>query len=421
MKELQRPQSLNAGVESAEALTQTPLLIWHNCYDRRWRDLMTPDALVHPAKFSAGLIDRIYTHGLAEGWWMRGDIIGDPFGGVAGGGIYAGYHGLNWIGVELEENFVGLGNANLSLHGPKWMALGGASRVALLQGDSRRFAEIVAADAILTSPPYADGLGHGGGRPIHQPGQPGSVTLQGQKDGYGASAGQIGGLSAGRLDAVLTSPPYAETRMDGGGLNLSNEHGGGSFGTYDKGATDVYRTQRSQQNIGNLGAGSIDGVITSPPFGDEQPCASQRRAKADYHGFTRGDGAKRDQIQRSAGNIAALGASETYWQAMHQVYHQCLLSLRPGGVMAVVVKDFVKSKTRVLLCDQTSRLLAHLGFEPICRIHAMLVKEHRTAGLFHEHVERTERKSFFRRLAEKKGSPRIDYEEVLVVRKAVAS
>lgn len=34
-----------------------------------------------------------------------------------------------------------------------------------------------------------------------------------------------------------------------------------------------------------------------------------------------------------------------------------------------------------------------------------------------EHVQRTERKSFFRRLAEKKGSPRIDHETVLVMRK----
>jgi hypothetical protein len=48
----------------------------------------------------------------------------------------------------------------------------------------------------------------------------------------------------------------------------------------------------------------------------------------------------------------------------------------------------------------------------------MLVKESSHTCLFgHEHVTRKERKSFFRRLAEKKGSPRIDWEEVIVVRK----
>lgn len=53
------------------------------------------------------------------------------------------------------------------------------------------------------------------------------------------------------------------------------------------------------------------------------------------------------------------------------------------------------------------------------RIHAMLVAENRSPALFGgEHVKRTERKSFFRRLAEKNGSPRIDHEEILVMRKA---
>ena len=63
-------------------------------------------------------------------------------------------------------------------------------------------------------------------------------------------------------------------------------------------------------------------------------------------------------------------------------------------------------------------MLESLGFEPVERIRAMLVKEDRQPGLFGEDVVKTtERKSFFRRLAEKKGSPRIDWEEVLMVRK----
>jgi hypothetical protein len=48
----------------------------------------------------------------------------------------------------------------------------------------------------------------------------------------------------------------------------------------------------------------------------------------------------------------------------------------------------------------------------------MLVEETTHAQLFGaDHVMRKERKSFFRRLAEKKGSPRIDYEEVLICRR----
>ncbi|HOI39035.1 MAG TPA: hypothetical protein PLF11_16880, partial [Bacillota bacterium] len=83
-----------------------------------------------------------------------------------------------------------------------------------------------------------------------------------------------------------------------------------------------------------------------------------------------------------------------------------------------VVKSYVKNKAIVPLPDDTLKLLEHIGFQPVERIHAMLVKEDRKPDLFGgELVQRKERKSFFRRLAESKGSPRIDYEEVLIVRK----
>jgi hypothetical protein len=111
--------------------------------------------------------------------------------------------------------------------------------------------------------------------------------------------------------------------------------------------------------------------------------------------------------------------SETYWNRMAVVYRQMWLALKPGGIAAIVVKDYCKGGKRVPLCDQTCQLLTALGFSVFERTHAMLVKEERHPDLFggDEHVRKTERKSFFRRLAEKKGSPRIDWEEVLWARK----
>ncbi len=47
----------------------------------------------------------------------------------------------------------------------------------------------------------------------------------------------------------------------------------------------------------------------------------------------------------------------------------------------------------------------------------MLVKERVETTLFGEVRSKVERKSFFRRLAEKKGAPRVDWEEVLILRK----
>lgn len=520
------------------------VLTWHGCYDDSWRGLITCEAFAHPAKFAPGLIRRIYSHGIAERWWKPGDLVADPFGGIAGGGIMAGYAGLNWIGSELEPRFVELGNKNLALHGPKWLALGNATCVKLVQGDSRQFASIVreaagvvtsppyadsvnaashgidwtkvdpastggrkrgedckhgqtlrdqlaygnapgqigalgggsvdgvitsppfgdeqpcasqtrmkgksqedyhaftrgdgtkrdkgqrtegniaalgatgSIDAVLTSPPYSDGLGHGGGRPLHQPGGPGTVTLQGQKDGYGSTDGQIGELPAGGVDAVVTSPPYnPNDKSDATTADRDprGERMNGSFRT-----SAAYGNTPGQ--IGrNPDVGGVDGVV-SPPYensirseGDgidwDKTCAVHDGRRSP------GRAAIADGYGASSGQIGA-ETKETYWAAMKQVYGECFKAIKPGGVLCCVVKDFVKNKQRVPLCDDTLRLLVHLGFVPVCRIHAMLVKEHKSDGLYgQEHVEKKERKSFFRRLAEKKGSPRIDWEEVLVVRK----
>lgn len=81
---------------------------WRNCYDDRWTEI-TPESFAHPAKFSRGLIRRIYQHALARGWIEPGQIILDPFGGVALGALEAGMHGLNWLGCELEQRFVDMG------------------------------------------------------------------------------------------------------------------------------------------------------------------------------------------------------------------------------------------------------------------------------------------------------------------------
>ena len=60
-----------------------------------------------------------------------------------------------------------------------------------------------------------------------------------------------------------------------------------------------------------------------------------------------------------------------------------------------------------------------VGFEIVCWHKAMLRKEFNTQLSFDGTAKQkiTERKSFFRRLVESKGSPRIDWEDVICMRK----
>jgi len=730
---------------------------WHGCYDDGWGDFIIEghpeiieslfghipqeeSAYKHPAKFAKGLIERIVLHGLSEGWWAANDLIGDPFGGVALGGLVCAYNDLRWLGVELEQAFVDLGRANIDLHRQR-LTNGGLPIPKIVQGDSRRFAEIVAeaqgvvtsppwtgnveghigahkfkdaeafadymlaqdaknpaiharsrkaliasfnrdkdknygtspgqiaslpegnADAVVTSPPYISGG--------HHPDQTGSWGGQlcdhehkglGSKEsaGYGHEDGQIGQLPPGQVDSVLTSPPWADNpeapplppgrtrdtsdprqhgaagpqylsgntpgnlgNLPSGGFPLdtcgqgrtmemdtqvphgctddknsgptdatsapadlgipsagaalvsedtrcndtaktvgsrsgamqnpsaaaraqasvptepgkSDQSGGAEaspsslaptttagaaaakngvgrdgsrnaakpssatetdvsgVGTLSDCGSTTSKTQKkpvangitpsptskrsasraiSRNTLGSdamcadatpvelpssprrtmpssaavrvagkvtkrsdadLREGQLDGAVTSPPYegtviaGGNHPTEVARIKRKVAAGemseasmrktFTPASQQAIDDYGDSYGQIGK-EQGETYWSAMRLVYDQCLLSLKPGGVMAVVVKSYVKKGELVDLPSQTWKLLLHLGFEPVQRIRAWLVKEHKTTGLFgQEEVERKERKGFFRRLAEKKGAPPIDWEEVLVVRKSL--
>lgn len=330
---------------------------WHGCYDDGWQGLIVPEAMAHPAKMARGLLTRIIRHGLDRGYWQPGDLIGDPFFGIGSTGIIGASYGLRVVGCELEEKFCALAERNFALHRRKWEACGDPMPVCI-QGDSRRFAELVRpVAAVVTSPQFLDTYTRGGATIEGRHHQVAWAQRQGgpeHRATYGQTPGQIGSLPAGDLAAVVTSPPWED--------QLNN---------HDKTWTPPHETTGSYQ--------------------------------ADY-----GNGP--DQIGNDSG--------ETYWQAMCQVYEQVRLALRPGGVAAIVVKDYVKAGKRVPLCDQTCMLLGSLGFTVFERTRAWLVKTDSHPSLFGGEVTKTkERKSFFRRLAEKRGSPRIDFEEVIWARK----
>lgn len=412
--------------------------IWHNCYDSNLKGLITRESFAHPAKMARSLCERIFDHGQARGYWKPGDLIVDPFGGIGTTGIVGAYRGYQVISVELEPKFIELHQANIERNRAKWERLGLPVPL-IVQGDSRKLRDHVddAVGAVM-SPPFAGNSGGTGEASsanlnAHYPGvferHLGSMR---NGAGYGASQGQINAMPEGDRAAVIgaiTSPPYADSEQDyAEGWKRFHTNGRTRVSKNDLQREANYGSTPGQ--MGALPAGDpaeVVGAITSPPW---ENCTSNevidqqaRRQVASERGLSNSehispiDMGQHGKITYADNTTGQLGAEagQTYWAAVAQVYQELYYLLPPSGACAIVCKDYVKKRQRVQLCDQTTQLLKAIGFKVVERCHAMLVKEQRAPSLFGgEQVStRVERKSFFRRLAEKKGSPKIDYEEVI--------
>jgi len=439
---------------------------WNGCYPSKWKGIITPEAFAHPAKFSSKLIERIYQHAIEEGWLKPGDNVVDPFGGVALGAFPALRMGLNWSGCELEQRFVDLGRANIALWNnryrgrlPRW------GTAQLLQGDSRNLAQVVgAAQAAVSSPPYADGCAHTGGNDRDGKLQGGTYygvgingvvssppyadRLAAPTDVQGYEAGTLKMNEGQTYQGVISSPPYADSinanaaandsearaqRKAAAGVEESAYHRGEPNSVQNR--PQVYGATPGQ--LGAMPAGDYRAAITSPPFEDQEAAHSARKysdpekvaeemAQKYANGTFKGHAASKEAILRSlqSANNQTYGDSpgqlgteqgETFWTAAREIVEQVYQVLALGGHSIWVVKGFVKNKSYVDFPGQWRELCESVGFESLHEHRAMLVNHKGTSltieGDEVQHI--TESKSFFRRLAEKNGSPRIDWESVL--------
>lgn len=457
---------------------------WEGCYPSKWKGMIVPGAMTHPAKFSSRLIRRIYEHMLQEGWLKAGDTVIDPFGGVALGALDAMRLGLRWRGMELEARFAELGNQNIGFWNAKFSRMPGWCQDAtLLQGDSRHLIEALqGADTAVTSPPYSEarigqesgqehcgrGDQYGGGA---TPGQLGamkaeefdsaiasppytanlqvevnskSVDLRKQwenyrrtggmsfeafseyqrkmSQGYGNSPGNLGNMKDSGFDSAVASPPFRQATggtpepKPGGPIDagLYQRHAAGNSSAEGYGATDG--------QLANMPEGDFDATLSSPPYeavqiasipgsGTDIELRKKLRASGEWEGYNREN---KDNLGSNAG--------DDFWMAARQIVEQVYMVLRPGAHAVWVAKGFVKNKELVDFPGQWRQLCEAVGFAMVHEHHAMLVHHkgasHTLEGGIVEH--KTESKSFFRRLAESKGSPRIDYETILCMVKGEA-
>lgn len=393
---------------------------WQGCYDAGWKGLIADEAFAHPAKFARNLIGRIYRHMLARGWLAPGMTVVDPFGGVALGALDAMANGLHWTGVELESRFHVLGNANIAEWVRRYGHSAGWGSARLLNGDSRRLCEVVGgADCVVGSPPFQNSQETGVidfDKIARPPGDRPGPRSQGHTNAsYGQSPGQLGSMKAGSVDAVLSSPPFQGAHsgaVDETSL-VPDRPGRAMVGGYGT----------APGSLGNLRPGSVEAVVSSPPYeGNPQSKESLDGKNLATRTNPRRPGEKlyfTEYAKQSAEGSLGNSTGETFWHAAREIVQQCHAILRPGGIAAWVTKDFVRNKARVPFSADWLKLCEACGFELVEWVQASLVKDlGKHADLYGETHHRTvERKSFFRRLAEKKGSPRIDHEDVLFVRK----
>ncbi|MCC6581861.1 MAG: hypothetical protein IT440_15620 [Phycisphaeraceae bacterium] len=480
---------------------------WQNCYSEQWAGILIPPAFAHPAKISLALVRKIFTHALKNGWINKGDTCLDPFAGIGGVAFGAMAAGLKFVGQELEPHFVELangmdctpeklcptckarseqtaskngnlfdevtGNHHFEGNLEFWQRKFGLSGAVILQGDSRRLLENLRGrvECVVSSPPFQDQTAQQDRKFKMPHDTTGNINVD-----YGSTAGQLGNLPAGNFDAVISSPPYANSIRSGNGIDpdklTGNKAGKNSQafsqgygnspaqlaempeGQFDavvssppflftkggcgelKNNTDAERISKSMKATSNeaygnspaqLGAmpeGRFDITVSSPPYEDS---VNNGISGIDWNkaNLNRADGNPRNSLKSPAkdfefkygssnGQIGAKSGS-TFWSAAREIVEQCFLALKPGGHAIWVTKRFVRNGKIVEFSQQWAKLCESVGFKVVCWHHAMLTQSGAIQmAIDGKETQRIkERKSFFRRLAEQKGSPRIDWEDVI--------
>jgi len=244
-------------------------------------------ALAHPAKANTRLLEF-----LILSFTNEGDIILDPMAGSGSTGVVAALHGRNAIQVDIEPKFY------------EWMEMAREKvekAVTLLPkgwiknilGDARRLSELLSqADVIITSPPYLDvdnvkKNSEGFWRRAKELGKRwGSKPPSGTEDKQITSPDNVGRLPLGNIDAIITSPPYADAKKGGEAdvdamverWDRAFRETGEKWNSWGKTWATPGRARSLQalgsgysdspDNIGNLPFGNVDVIITSPPYSD---------------------------------------------------------------------------------------------------------------------------------------------------------
>jgi len=261
--------------------------------------------------------------------------------------------------------------------------------------------------------------------------------IQRDFQGYSDNPDNIGNMPLGDIDIIITSLPYAETLSihSGGMKGLKNAPKPSTVG-HDKNP-QLYSD--NPDNIGNLSLGDIDVIITSPPYesalegtsrhtrggiASRDPALAQTETYSTVLSVKQGVPVMYSPNPDNIGNLKnrdedyemlerekrletlykrlLRDGKPTYLSEMLKVYNEMYKVLKPNGYAIVIIKPFIRNKQVIDLPYYTWLMMERTGFKPE-KIYKL----------------RLEIKSFWRVLYYKKNPdvPRINHEYVIVCRK----
>jgi hypothetical protein len=103
-----------------------------------------------------------------------------------------------------------------------------------------------------------------------------------------------------------------------------------------------------------------DHIIFSPPYSVimKKKTISEKDLTDDFYGTTSEEFA---EYSSNPGNVGGKNPF-LYNQMMEDIYQKCLLSVRPGGTMSVIIKDHIEKGQRVYLSDWVTRVCIKAGW-----------------------------------------------------------
>jgi len=327
--------------------------------DKRLRDrLFVPESYSHPAKGHLGLWEAII-----QKYTKPGDWIVDPMAGV-GSTLIAALMGRHVICVELEQHFIEPMKASWEKMRQTPMLGHELGKVLILRGDARCLPFGSAqdkplgngADCVVSSPPYANRLrDEGDDQHRHWPVKDPSKYMtrytrpQGSADGIITSPPWEDSITAERLEV----PPSAEQKDRQ--ANWVKQGKGPAYQGYTRPASPERRPEPDE-------GPRVDAVVSSPPYAEGLGHDVGRDREIDQRKklySARGQAAYAGPSTQNIGNLR--GAA--YWDAMKLVYQECHRVLKSEGIMVLVLKGFTRDGKYVDLPSDTKTLAESLGFK----------------------------------------------------------